>query len=216
MLIVSFLSGYFVAYSQHYNEVDAVLNTETQTIEIQQKLKFQNHFDTPLTEIYFTDWVSSYSSPTTPLVEKFLNEFNTNLYIAKSKKRGFTTIKEITTSENERLKFHHLETQEDILKVKLKSPLGPNESITLNLNYSVKIQNDRFTDYGVNKKGNYALESWYMTPAVFDGKAWKLYSNQNLDDLYSPPMHTKIHMTLPKHYLAYTALDVIDLSLIHI
>ena len=86
MLIVSFLSGYFVAYSQHYNEVDAVLNTETQTIEIQQKLKFQNHFDTPLTEIYFTDWVSSYSSPTTPLVEKFLNEFNTNLYIAKSKK----------------------------------------------------------------------------------------------------------------------------------
>ena len=86
LLIVSFLSGYFVAYSQHYNEVDAVLNTETQTIEIQQKLKFQNHFDTPLTEIYFTDWVSSYSSPTTPLVEKFLNEFNTNLYIAKSKK----------------------------------------------------------------------------------------------------------------------------------
>ena len=71
---------------QHYNEVDAVLNTETQTIEIQQKLKFQNHFDTSLTEIYFTDWVSSYSSPTTPLVEKFLNEFNTNLYIAKSKK----------------------------------------------------------------------------------------------------------------------------------
>lgn len=212
MLIVSFLSGYFVAYSQHYNEVDAVLNTETQTIEIQQKLKFQNHFDTPLTEIYFTDWVSSYSSPTTPLVEKFLNEFNTNLYIAKSKKRGFTTIKEITTSENERLKFHHLETQEDILKVKLKSPLRPNESITLNLNYSVKIQNDRFTGYGVNKKGNYALESWYMTPAVFDGKAWKLYSNQNLDDLYSPPMHTKIHMTLPKHYLAYTALDVVDVE----
>jgi len=88
LLIVSLLSGYFIAHSQHYNEVDAVLNTETQTIEIQQKLKFQNHFDTPLNEIYFTDWASSYSSPTTPLAEKFLNEFNTSLYIAKSKKRG--------------------------------------------------------------------------------------------------------------------------------
>ena len=88
MLIAFLLSGYFAAYSQHHNEVDAVLNTETQTIEIQQKLRFENHFDTPLTEIYFTDWVSSYSSPTTPLAEKFLNDFNTNLYIARSKKEG--------------------------------------------------------------------------------------------------------------------------------
>ena len=25
-------------------------------------------------------------------------------------------------------------------------------------------------------------------------------------------MHTKIHITLPKHYLAYTALDVVDVE----
>ena len=206
------MSGYFYADAQHLTKIDAVLKVETNTIEIQQELTFKNNFETPLTEIYFIDWTSSYSSPKTPLAEKFLNEFNTNLYIAKSKKRGFTKIKKIRNSKNEPLEFHHLETNEDILRVELKSALKQNETITLKMNYNVKVQSDQFTNYGVDKRGNYALESWYFTPAVYDGKAWKLYSNQNLDDLYSSPMHTKIDLTLPKQYSIYSALDLIQIE----
>lgn len=206
------LSQCVAVYSQHQTTIDAKLNAEAHTIDIQHEITYKNKSENSLSELYFTDWVSSYSSPTTPLVKKFLNEFNTNLYIAKKNKRGFTTIHQILNTKNEKLYFHHLETQEDILKVSLKSPLEPNASVTLRMNYSIKIQSDRFTDFGVDKKKNYALESWYLTPAVFDGLSWKLYSNQNLDDMYAPPMHTKISVTIPEHYLAYTSLNVTEIE----
>ena len=148
------LSQCVAVYSQHQTTIDAKLNAEANTIDIQHEITYKNKSENSLSELYFTDWVSSYSSPTTPLVKKFLNEFNTNLYIAKKNKRGFTTIHQILNTKNEKLYFHHLETQEDILKVSLKSPLEPNTSVTLRMNYSIKIQSDRFTDFGVDKKKN--------------------------------------------------------------
>ena len=86
------LSQCVAVYSQHQTTIDAKLNAEANTIDIQHEITYKNKSENSLSELYFTDWVSSYSSPTTPLVKKFLNEFNTNLYIAKKNKRGFTTI----------------------------------------------------------------------------------------------------------------------------
>ena len=170
------LGGLHVGYGQHQAKIDAVLHPDTHQIDIQHKLTLKNNFEQPIHELYLTDWTSSYSSPTTPLVKKFLNEFNPNLYIAKPKYRGFTTIKSIKSSDQINLNFYHLKDQEDILKIELETALLPNESITLHMNYVLKIQSDRYSDYGVDKKGNYALDAWYLTPAVLDGNNWKLYS----------------------------------------
>ena len=204
------LGGIHVGYGQHQTKIDAVLHAETRQIDIKHTLTFKNSFDNPIKELYLTDWVSSYSNPNTPLVKKFLNEFNPNLYIAKSKNRGFTTIKSIKNSDQKDLDFYHLNDQEDILKIELKTALLPNESITLDMDYVLNIQSDRYTDYGVDKKGNYALDAWYLTPAVFDGENWKLYSNQNLDDLYTPAVDTQLNITIPDTYHLNTALNEVS------
>lgn len=201
------LGGIHLGYGQHQAKIDAELHTDTHQIHVKHNLVFNNAFERPINAIYLTDWVSSYSSPTTPLVKKFLNEFDTNLYIAKPKHRGYTKISSIKSLEHGDLIFYHLKNQEDILKIELKTPLLPNESITLDMEYMLKIQSDRFTDYGVDKKGNYALDTWYLTPAVFDGKNWKLYSNQNLDDLYAPAVDTQLNITIPDTYYLNSALN---------
>lgn len=200
-------SGISIGHAQHQAKIDATLNAKLHQIDIKHTYTFKNHHNSPLNELYFTDWISSYSSPTTPLVKKFLNEFNTNLYTAKSKQRGFTKIKNIEDINHGKLKFYHLQDQEDILKIELEKAILPNQSITLYMEYSIKIQSDRFTDYGVDKKGNYALDAWYLTPVVYDGNNWKLYSHQDLDDLYSPAVDTKLNITIPDDYHLYSAMN---------
>ena len=116
-----FVLGGIHGYGQHQAKIDAVLHADTHQIDIQHQLIFKNNFEQPIHELYLTDWTSSYSSPTTPLVKKFLNEFNPNLYIAKPKDRGFTTIKSIKSSDQINLNFYHLKDQEDILKIELET-----------------------------------------------------------------------------------------------
>ena len=164
------LAGISLCYGQHKTDIVAVVDSDTEIINIQQTFTFYNSYDIALNELYFTDWTSSYSSPETPLTKKFLNEFNTNLYIARDKHRGYTTINSIQSQTQNTHVFNRLINQTDILKVDLDKALLPGDSITLEIDYQLTIQNDRFTGYSINKKKDYALNAWYLTPAVFDGQ----------------------------------------------
>ena len=138
-------------------------------------------------------------------MKKFLNEFNTQLYIAKEKDRGRTKIESITTAEGDPVKFERPTDQQDFLKIILEQPLDQNEAISIQLKYVLKIQNARFTGYGFNKNGNFILNAWYLTPAVFDGVEWKLYSNLNFDNPYAAKSNVDLTVHTPP-----------TLSLIHI
>ena len=201
------LAGISLCYGQHKTDIVAVVDSDAEIINIQQSFTFYNSYDIALNELYFTDWTSSYSSPETPLTKKFLNEFNTNLYISRDKHRGYTTINSIQSQTQKTHVFNRLANQTDIIKVDLDKALLPGDSITLDLEYQLTIQNDRFTGYGINKKKDYALNAWYLTPAVFDGQNWRLYSNKNLDDLYAPGTDTKLKLTTADTYNVYTALN---------
>ncbi|NCF42101.1 MAG: hypothetical protein GWP32_04310 [Bacteroidetes bacterium] len=201
------LAGISSCYGQHKTDIVAVVDSDIEIINIQQSFTFYNSHDKALNELYFTDWTSSYSSPETPLTKKFLNEFNTNLYVARDKHRGYTIINRIQSQTQNTHVFNRLANQTDIIKVDLDKALLPGDSITLEIDYQLTIQNDRFTGYGINKNKDYALNAWYLTPAVFDGQDWRLYSNQNLDDLYAPGIDTKLKLTTADTYNIYTALN---------
>jgi len=72
----------------------------------------------------------------------------------------------------------------------------PKESTKIFLTYSVKLPPNKYTNYGYDNKGGYYLKDWYLTPAVYDGK-WHLYSNKNLEDLYTNITKTTIDFTYP-------------------
>ena len=59
-----------------------------------------------LSALYFNDWTSSYSSPTTPLANRFVEEFDNALLSVKPKDRGFT---EITAIQNSAWKLYRLQ-----------------------------------------------------------------------------------------------------------
>jgi len=187
-------------FGQQAMQIDAVLNADNYSISIKQRIDYQNNSEDPLNELYFNDWTSSFSSPTTPLAERFIEEFNSALLAVKSKDRGYTKITSIQNSKNDSLDYSYLQKHPDLFKVKLDTVLQPNAVTTLFFEYTLQIQNDKFTGYGVNNDGEFNLKYWYFTPAVYEDSQWKLYSNKNIEDYYTPPSSINLNINVPDYF----------------
>lgn len=192
--------------AQHQIKVEANLDATRHKIHIKQQIIYKNNSDASIDTIYLNDWISSYSFSDSPLTKKFLNEFQTNLYIAKNSERGYTNIKSIVDGNFKTLRFERPVSQKDFVRIILNDPLKPGTEISINLSYSLKIQSSRFTNYGVSKKGDYNLNAWYLTPAVWDAGEWKLYSNLNFDNPYVADSNVELQITVPESYNVYSPL----------
>ena len=196
------------AYGQHAMKIEGVLDAEMNTITIKQRIDYHNTSENHLNELYFNDWTSSYSNPTTPLANRFVEEFNNALLDVKPKDRGYTTLTTIQNFDGKTMEYSYLENHPDIFKVTLKTKLPPKESISLHFEYTLQIQNDRFTGYGVTKDGNYNLNYWYISPAVYKHSEWKLFSNINTQDYYTPQSDIELNITVPEIYDVSSGLNL--------
>jgi len=182
--------------AQHTNELVAKLDIEKQLINVQQIFTFQNSSEDPLEELYFNDWNNAYSSKNTPLAKRFAEEFKKSLHLAKNNIRGYTSIIGIIDTQYHQLEWERLASY-DIVKVKLHEAVPPNESVKLILTYTLKLPDARFTSYGYFSDGSYNLKDWYLSPAVYDQGKWLLYSNLDLQDLYTGVTNTIINFVYP-------------------
>ena len=206
--LVIFFSFLLTLNSQNEIEINSVLDIETNTIFIKQKITYYNNSESTLSEIYFNDWNSSFSSSDSPLSERFIEEYNGDLLNPKKKYRGFTYIHTIENEQNEPLSYSYLKNQCDLFKVKLNKNLLPHESETIYIEYTLQIPSDRFTKYGVTAEKDYFLNYWYVTPAIYSDSEWKLYSNKNLDDYYTPESNIKITIETPENYSVSSQLNL--------
>ena len=189
------LFAYGVGHGQHSNLITARLNGETKVINIQQEFEYKNASKYSLGILYFNDWAHAYSNKNTGLAKRFAEEFKRSLHLAKKKERGYTEILTVVDDQYRGLRLERT-TEMDILKIYLNEPLHPGESVKLFITYNVKLPPNKFTPYGYGGDGSYYLKDWYLTPAVYDGK-WHLYSNKNLEDLYTDVAETTINLICP-------------------
>lgn len=178
--------------------IKAILDAEKDVIKIQQEIIFHNTSDSILTNIYLHNWANSYRDRKTPLSKRFIEDFKKDLYFAKEKDLGSTTIKSLSV-DFENVNFKEVKNHADIIEILLNKPLLPKAKTTISITYLVKIPSARFTKYGKTKMG-YHLRNWYITPAVYD-KGWQLMSNLNLDDLYEKGTDFKIEIDIPKEFV---------------
>src|SRR5690606_39798454 len=196
------------ASAQHSITIDATLNPSEKNIEIKQQITYKNTSEDTLTELYFYDWANSFSSKITPLGKRFAENYESAFHFEKDEERGKTTIEKIYGNSLIPLQWQRGEAV-DILKIIPEIALKPGDSYTFNLEYTVKVSNDRFTRYGVNKLNDYKLQHWYVSPAVFDGE-WQIYSNKNTDDLYLTPSEFSINFHIPDNYSLISDLDLVS------
>ncbi|MEH6765282.1 MAG: metalloprotease [Aequorivita antarctica] len=194
--------------AQHTLKIDATLNPSQKTLSIKQQITYKNNSEDTLKEIYLFDWANSFSSKTTPLGKRFAENYESAFHFEKNEDRGRTDIEKIYNNSSVSLQWQRGEAV-DILRIIPEIPIKPGDSYIFNLEYIVKVSDERYTRYGVNKINDYILRYWYIAPAVYDGE-WQVYSNKNTDDLFLTPSEFSISLHLPKHYIVTSDFDVVS------
>ncbi len=192
---ILFFIGTGTCIAQHTNTLTANLDGDSKEIRVQQEFTYQNTSNVSLNVLYFNDWAHAYSNKNTGLAKRFDEEFKRSLHLAKDEERGYTDILSAVDDAYRGL-FWERTTDEDLIKIRLNSPLAPGESTKLFLTYVIKLPENKFTPYGYDKWNNYYLKDWYLTPTYFDG-SWHLYSNKNLEDLYTGVTITTVNFVYP-------------------
>ena len=183
--------------AQHTNKISASLNSETKEIKIQQELTYVNKSQDTLSVLYFNDWANAYSNKNSPLAKRFADNFKKNLHLAPQALRGGTFIIGAVDQNYFSLPWWRTKSK-DLIGLSLNKPLIPGASETITFTYTVKLPPNKYTSYGYDNKGGYFLKDWYLTPAVYKNKEWLLYSNKDLQDLYTDISNTLIKISYPK------------------
>ena len=161
-----------------YN-IDAKLNSEDKTIEIYQIMKFKNTSNTPLKEIFLEDWSNSYLDNTTSLAKRISDEYSRSFSFAQKKQRGSSSINNIKSNNIET--WERLDDALDIIKVNLKKPISTGGSIEIEISYSIKLPDSKFTGYGYDDD-NFYLKNWLIVFSNISNSIWYNQSNLDLDD----------------------------------
>ena len=195
--------------AQNRSTITATLHDEEGIINIQQEINFYNQTGQTLYTLYLSDWNNAYSHKKTALAERFAEEFNRSLHLAKDEQRGYTKIISITDNDYKFLEWRRFE-EGDLLRIPLNTPVQPGENYRLRLSYTIKLPSSSFTKYGITGAGDFRLRYWYLSPAVHLDDGWKLYSDVDLSDLYTYNSEYDITFNYPENYNLTTDLDVVQ------
>ncbi len=193
--------------AQNAIDVNAKLIDSTRSLEVTQDIKFINTENRELVSIYLNDWNNAFSSKSSALAKRFAEDYARRFHFAKEEERGHTLIHYITDSHDTELEWDRPGSVVDLVRIKLEEPLAAGDSITLHLNYTLKIPDDKFTRYGIDQEGNYKLRYWYLVPAALDN-GWQLYRHKDLGLQYVNPYDINISLDIPTEFYAASGLDL--------
>jgi hypothetical protein len=153
-------------------EINAAIDTKTQLISARQKVTFTNNTSKATDAVFFHIYANRlYSKREQAFFMRYAGYFKVDPY-PEGFPRDAVDIKSVT-SGNRRL-THAIEGDDKtILKVTLAKPLAPQESVTLDLDFAVKIPH-AYGRFGWNNNV-WALSRWYPILSVYDEEGWKNY-----------------------------------------
>lgn len=204
--ILAIITGVQKSWGQNVSmEMLVTLDADSHSFKIEQKIAFTNSSPDTLNSIYLHDWNNAFSDKNTTLGKRFLENYNKKFFFAKEEDRGKTTIHNITSSF-ETLDWERADKSVDFVQIFLKKALLPNETVTILLNYTVKVPSAKFTSYGRNGE-NYNLRYWYIIPAVYNGK-WQLMHHLDMDDLHQSLTSYSVRLQVPETYFVASNLTI--------
>jgi len=204
---ILFLTG-LVCHAQNQMDLQVSLDQQHGSLDIIQKIQFQNTSKDTLKNLVLNDWANAFSDKSTPLAQRFAENFRNGFHYEKNENRGRTVIFEVKDSRGVPVSFQR-DDQLDRLVLSVDQGIAPGTTYACTITYSVKLPDARFTRFGITDDGQINLKYWYLVPAVYkDG--WVRYSHKNTDDFYQLPTAVDIKFTLPNTYGLWTDLDRVD------
>ena len=189
-----------VVWSQHKSICTVELHAEKKILFVQQELIYYNQSNDTLQAIILNDWNNAFSDKYSPLGKRFSDEFVRNFHLAQNQERGFTTDLTFIDENKKFLDWSRTSDHPDLIELILRDKILPQQKLSIFITYKIKLPSDKFTGYGYNENGNFALKDWLLTPAIYKDGHFEMYSNLNLHDCPNAVSDYELVFSLPKNY----------------
>ena len=203
-LIALFPIMLFGQSNNSYN-LEVELNSFDKTIDIKQVMKYKNISNTSVDIIFLEDWSNAYSNTDTKLAKRISDEYSRSFSFSQKKQRGSTIINKISSNNID--KWSRSENASDIIKLFLKEPLKINQSIEIEILYSIKLPDSKFTGFGYDNSNNFYLKNWIIAFSANSGLNLLPQSNLNLDDQSIDNSDYSIKLKLDNNYFIVSNLQ---------
>jgi hypothetical protein len=197
-------------YGQQKTRMNVLLNNDLHTLTVKQTIQFTNSSNKSLSKLVLNDWNNAYSDKNSPLGKRFSDEYVRSFQMASDIDRGHTNIQNVSINKSS-ASWNRAESQPDIIEVLLESKLKPNDSVSIEFSYSLKIPDDRFTGFG-HHRDNYYLKNCFLSISRLSNEGeFSYYSNENLEDIANATYkNISLDIIVPKDYEITSDLDIIS------
>ncbi len=184
-----------------------VLLDNEKTLRVSQTIQFINPSQEGIDEIYLNDWSHAYSSSKSPLAQRFAEEYDRGFYFKLKSKLGETKNLKILLNGN-RVNWSREDNQLDIIHLKLKDKLSPNQTLTLELQYDVILPDASYTGYGVINNEEYYLKNTFIHLAPYINGKWVKNSNLDIEEISTMPANYSMEWNTAKDLFINTNLSI--------
>ena len=183
---------------------------EDKLLIINQKMILNNDSNNIIEKVFLEDWSNSYKDNNSKLAKRISDEYSRTFTFANNKQRGFTTINKL---ESDKIKSWKRLDEDDIIELLLYKPLEISDSIEININYTIKLPDSKFTGFGYDDQ-NFYLKNWIIVYSNLNSSNWSKQSNLNLDDQSINFSDYYIVFKIKKDYKLFSNLDKLSEDLI--
>lgn len=195
-------------FQQHVAyDIDVTLNDSTHTLDAFEKIIYTNHSPDTLNFIWFHLWPNAYKNTETAFAKQRERFLNTSFIFSEEKDRGFIDSLDFHI-DGEKAEWEFHPEWIDVAKIHLNQPLLPDEKVTIETPFFVKLPKV-FSRLGHSGK-HYEITQWYPKPAVYDHKGWHPMPYLDMGEFYSEFGSFDVKITLPDNYRIMATGDLVN------
>lgn len=201
-LVVDDYNGIELDKIDHY-EIEVDFDPNNKSYWANQKVIYVNNTKDELKEVYFHLYPNAYKSVETAPILFDSSTISKEEYIP-----GYMEIEEVLINKK-KVDFQIGGVGDTILKLKLPTPLKPNEKREIDFKYNVKlpINVDRF-GFGENV---FNFGNWYPVACVYDKNGWNLDPYYSIGDpFYSNISNYDITIKTPKDIIVASSGNIVS------
>ncbi len=193
----SFAQEYF-QQEVHY-KIDVTLDDVNNTLQAYEEFEYINNSPNTLDFIYIHAWANAYKDGTSALAQQQYRDGDEQMQHLSEKDRGYIDSFDFKINGTQ-AKWEYHDHHEDIIQLKLNSPLQPGGKITVSTPFFVKIPSGSISRLG-HVGQSFQITQWYPKPAVYDVDGWHQMPYLGQGEFYSEYGSFDVSITLPENYV---------------
>ena len=184
--------------------LDIKLNDDKTSITVRQKIIYHNPYQHPISDVKLLNWVAAYQSRKTPLLKRKIEDRKKELYFAKKSELG--ELIDLQYS-NANLSASLGDKNKEQIILPLPKPINPKESTTLDLVYTMRLPDSRFTGYGYSEK-DILLKYFFLVPETYNNQSDNESYYRDTEETANAGSYWKINCDLPVGWHIYSNLPL--------